>query len=347
MSKMIKGRGAQININNRFQKHSYVDDYFESDELNDSKTTYTAVFPKTILNAVPAQDVPMDFSMNPYQGCEHGCIYCYARVTHEYWGYGPGLDFEQKIMYKPEAADLLRKKFMSRPWKPAAVMLSGNTDCYQPAERKFGLTRQLLEVCLEFGNPVGVLTKNSLIERDLDVLIELNKKNLVRAAMSITSMEEDLRRKLEPRTSSVERKLKTISSLSEAGIPVSILIGPVIPGLNMHEIPAIIERCAAAGARSVSYTTLRLNGAIAELFQDWLSKNYPDRYNKVIHQVEEINGGVLGKRQGTGRVEVGGNHLKLIKQMIQVNRNKFMGDFTENPLNHDEFRRPGEQLKLL
>ena len=345
MKKAEKGRGAQINVKNKFLALNYEDDYFSFDE-EPERTTYTAVFPKTILNEVKSPDLPMDYSMNPYQGCEHGCVYCYARVTHEYWGYGAGLDFERKIMVKPEAPDLLRKKFNSKTWKPAPVMLSGNTDCYQPIEREMKITRNLLKVFREFGNPVGILTKNALIERDLDILKELNRDGLVKVAMSITTLDEELRRVLEPRTSTSIRKLKAIERMSEAGIPVQIIIGPVIPALNAHEIPEIIKMSAEAGAQWAGYTMIRLNGPVATIFEDWLARHFPERSDKVLHQIMEINGGKLGMPGGTGRIRSSGNIAELIRQLMDVNRKRFMGKKEDPPFNLNAFCRPGQQLPL-
>lgn len=348
--KNIKGRGAQNEVKNRFSKLEYVADQFNSDidlhaEELDVKTTYTEIFPKTIVNEVKSPDIKMDYSMNPYQGCEHGCVYCYARTTHEYWGLGPGLDFERKIFYKKNGAELLRKLFDSKSWKPSAIMTSGNTDCYQPIERKLKLTRSLLEVCLEYKNPVGIITKNSLIERDLDILKELAKNDLVKVVMSVTSLDEEMRSKLEPRTSTAKNKLKTIELLSSNNIPVQILMGPIIPGLNSHEIPVIIEQCAKAGAEWSSYTMVRLNGAIAEIFEKWITQTFPDRAQKVFNQIREVNDGKLGNTISGSRMTGKGNIAAMIHQLFDVNRSKFM-TYKERPFNTDLFQRPGGQLNL-
>ncbi len=347
MEKSVKGRGAQIRIDNRYSRTQTGDDYFEIEDEDSVRTSYTAVYPKTILNEVKSPDLPMDYSMNPYQGCEHGCVYCYARVTHDYWGYGPGLDFEQKILYKPNAPDLLRKAFDAKSWKPAAIMLSGNTDCYQPAEREFKITRKLLEVCNEYGNPVGILTKNSLLERDLDILAEMNERNLVKVAMSVTTLDESLRRLLEPRTSAAYRKLQTIHRLADLNIPVGIIIGPVIPGLTMHEIPAIMKAASEAGASSAGCTTLRLNGPLEGLFADWLGRHYPDRKSKVLVQVASVNGGRVGKKMATtGRIKSEGNFADIITQLMRTNRMKYFKDKMERHFNLEAFCRPSDQMRL-
>lgn len=337
-------------MKNRFLSQAYVPDQYYADlnlheEELEVKTTYTEIFPKTILNEVKSPDIKLDWSMNPYQGCEHGCVYCYARTTHEYWGLGPGLDFERKIFYKKNAADLLRKAFDSKSWKPAAIMTSGNTDCYQPIERKLKLTRGLLEVCLEYKNPVGLITKNSLIERDLDLLQELAKDNLVKVVISITSLDEDLRSKLEPRTSTAKNKLRTIEVLKSNNVPVEILMGPVIPGLNSHEIPAIIEAAANAGADWASYTMVRLNGAIGEIFEQWVEQTFPDRAQKILNQIREVNGGLLSNTIAGKRMSGKGNVAQIINQLFNLHRSKFM-TYSETPFNTTLFKRPGAQLEL-
>lgn len=348
--KSIKGRGAQNEVKNRFSKLEYVADEDVSHvnlhaEEQDIKTTYTEIFPKTIVNAVNSPDIKLDFSMNPYQGCEHGCVYCYARTTHEYWGLGAGLDFERKIFYKKNGADLLRKLFDSKSWKPTAIMTSGNTDCYQPIERKLKLTRALIEVCLEYKNPIGIITKNSLVERDLDLLVDLAKNDLTKVVMSVTSLDEDLRSKMEPRTSTAKNKLKTIELLASNNIPVQILMGPIIPGLNSHEIPAIIEQCASAGASWASYTMVRLNGAIAEIFENWITQTFPDRAQKVINQIKEVNDGKLSNTIAGSRMTGKGITAAMIHQLFEVNRSKYMKR-VDKPFNTSLFQRPGAQLEL-
>ncbi len=290
----LQGRGAQFNTKNRFLKNEKTREHIEAvDDWSEdnSPTQYLEQESKTIVNKVESPDVGMAYSMNPYAGCEHGCIYCYARNVHEYWGYSAGLDFERKIIVKKNAPQLLRKFLMHPKWECTPIMLSGNTDCYQPAEQKYRLTRSLLEVCNEFNQPVGILTKNSWILKDKDILQEMAKKQLVSAMVSITSFNEDLRRVMEPRTTTAKQKLKVIEELSNAGVRMGIMMGPMIPGLNDHEMQRIMKAASESGATFTAYTYIRLNGAIKFLFHDWLYKNFPDRADKVWHLIEASHDG--------------------------------------------------------
>lgn len=344
-----KGRGAQLNTHNRFRAVSYVQEHHEAqDELMtlDSGTEYFSEFPKKIVNKVTSPDLPMDWSMNPYQGCEHGCIYCYARPTHEYWGYSAGMDFEQKIIIKENAADLLREKFNSSRWEPAPIMLSGNTDCYQPIERKMGITRKILQVCAEYRHPIGVITKNHLILRDLDILQELNARDLVHVAISITTLEEELRQKMEPRTSTAANRLSAIRQLSEAGIPVSVMVAPIVPGLNNHEVADIIREAAAAGARSAGYTMVRLNGTVGDLFEDWVRKTFPDRADKILNQVSGAHGGKLGDSRFGVRMRGEGKIAESVRDLFHIAKNRFMAGRVIPPYNLEAFRRPDPNGQL-
>ena len=249
--------------------------------------------PKKIVNKVTSPDLGMMYSMNPYQGCEHGCIYCYARNTHEYWGFNAGLDFESKIIAKKNAPVLLEKFILHPDWNALPISLSGNTDCYQPLERKLEITRGILKVLANYRHPVGIITKNSLILRDLDLLTDLAKDNLVHVYISITTLNEELRGTMEPRTASALKRLKTVSVLSNAGVPVGVMNAPVIPGLNDHEIPSIIRAAAEAGARTAGMTMVRLNGSIGQIFEDWLRKNYPNQFEKVLNQISAVHGGSI------------------------------------------------------
>jgi DNA repair photolyase len=285
--------------------------------------------------------------MNPYQGCEHGCIYCYARNSHQYWGFSAGLDFERKIIVKQNAPYLL-EKFLNNPkYKPEVIMFSGNTDCYQPVERTKMLTRKMLEVLLKFRNPISMITKNSLILRDLDLLAELNSMDLVHVSISITSLNEDLRQKLEPRTATSKNRLKVVEKLSEKGIPVNIMVAPIIPSLNNHEVPSIIKAAAAHGASSAAYTIVRLNGSIAEIFEDWVKKSFPDRAEKVLNQIKDCHGGKLNDSRWGTRMRGEGNIAEMIRNVFHAARNKYMGDKEFKELRTDLFRRPGNgQLSL-
>ncbi|MFY0591498.1 PA0069 family radical SAM protein [Roseivirga sp.] len=340
---MYKGRGAQIQVKNKFLAHEYVQDHLEGiDEYDDEapRTKYIKVFPKSIVNKVESPDVGMEYSLNPYQGCEHGCIYCYARNSHEYWGYNAGLDFERIVLYKPNAATLLEKKFQSPHWSPKTIVLSGNTDCYQPLERKLKLTRSLLEVFLKYQHPVGMITKNVVVTRDIDLLGPLADMNLVGLHFSLTSMDEKVRRKLEPRTATVKQKLKAIEKLTNRGIPVSIMIGPVIPGLNDHEIPEIMKATAGVGARGAGFTMVRLNGQIGEVFENWVQQAFPNRAEKILSQIKGAHGGKLNDSRFGKRMRGDGRIVQSIHRMFELSKAKyFKGSPQRPPLRTDLFVR--------
>ena len=296
----IKGRGAQQNVHNRFMQDVYETraDFLEycrleGEDADNNRTQYIPVFPKTIVNKVTSPDIGMSHSMNPYQGCEHGCIYCYARNSHEFWGYSAGLDFERKILFKRDTAKLLEAKIKHKNWKAETIVLSGNTDCYQPAEKKFQLTRACLEVFLKYRHPVGIITKNALVLRDLDLLKELAQDRLVGVNISVTTLSEQTRRILEPRTVSIKKRLETIRILSENNIPVTAMLAPIIPGINSHEIMSLAKAVSDHGACSVAFTVVRLNGAIGQLFTDWIHKTLPYKADKVLNQIASCHGGKL------------------------------------------------------
>jgi len=353
-SDYIKGRGAQKNVHNRFFSESYevLDEFLnyceaEGDKADDNKTHFLEVFPKTIVNKVPSEDVGMDYSMNAYQGCEHGCIYCFARNTHEYWGYSAGLDFERKIMVKKNAADLLEEKLKSKSWKAHTIVMSGNTDCYQPAEKKFGITRKCLELFLKYRHPVGIITKNSLITRDLDILSELAKDNLVKVNVSITSLSEKTRQLLEPRTATIQKRLDTVKRLSENGIPVNVLLAPIIPGINSHEIIPLAKAASDAGAVSIGHTVVRLNGAIGEIFTDWIEKAMPDRASKVLNQIKDCHGGALNDSRYGSRISGEGEFALQIQAQINLARRKFFAGKKSPVLNTSLYEQyKGGQLSL-
>ncbi len=347
--KYLKGRGAQINPSSRFDK--FITDDNPRHELEEDetqiKTKFIEVHPKTILNKVDSPDIPLEYSMNPYQGCEHGCVYCYARNTHPYWGYSAGLDFEQKILYKKNAAHLLENKLKSPKWKAAPIMLSGNTDCYQPAEIEIKITRSVLEVFWKYRHPVGIITKNSLISRDLDILKKLSEHDLVHVVISITTLDDKLRQFMEPRTSSTISRLNTVEQLSKAGIPVSVMIAPIIPGLNEHEILGIAAEVADRGALSIGSTLVRLNGDVALIFEDWLLKNYPDRASKIINKIKSCHDGKLGDSRFGKRMSGEGNIAKIISSQVKLAKKKYFADRSTPPYNldlHQHYKKP--QLKL-
>lgn len=324
----IKGRGAQLNTHNRFLKEEHIirDDFLnychaEQEKVESSKTSYLEIYPKTILNKVNSPDIGFEYSMNPYQGCEHGCIYCYARNTHEFWGYSAGLDFEKKILYKANAAELLDKKLSGKNWQAKPIMFSGNTDCYQPIEKKLEITRNMLLVLQKHKHPVNMITKNCLILRDLDILKDLAKQNLVRVNISITSLSEETRRILEPRTASIKQRLKTVQILDENNIPVGVMMAPIIPAINNHEIFRLAKKVSELGANSIGFTVVRLNGAIGKIFIDWVQKTYPDRAQKILNQIADCHNGNLNdsrfgtRMKGEGKIaEQISLHIKMAKQ---------------------------------
>ncbi len=350
----IKGRGAQKNTSNKFLQHVYEtrDDFLEfcrleGEEAFKSRTEYIPIFPKTIVNKVASPDIGMSYSMNPYQGCEHGCIYCYARNTHEYWGYSAGLDFERRILIKKDAPKLLEEKLKSKKWKAKTIVLSGNTDCYQPAEKKFEITRACLKVFLKYKHPVGIITKNALILRDLDLIKTLAKDGLIGVNVSITSMSETTRRVLEPRTTTIHKRLKTVQILSQNGIPVNAMLAPIIPGINSHEILDLAKAVSEKGAVSFAITIVRLNGAIGEIFTDWIQKTMPHKAGKVLHQIAACHGGTLNDSRFGIRTKGEGKIAEQIHQMAALARRKYFKDKVFPKLNESlyEAYRDG-QMKL-
>ena len=265
----------------------------------------------------------MAYSMNMYQGCEHGCIYCYARNSHEYWGYSAGLDFERRILVKNDAPKLLEAFLKKKSWKAHPIVMSGNTDCYQPAEKQFQITRQCLEVFLKYKHPVGIITKNALILRDLDLLKALAKENLIGVNISITSLSETTRRVLEPRTTTIKKRLETVKVLSENGIPVNVMLAPIIPSINSHEILPLAKTVAEYGALSIAHTIVRLNGAIGEIFTDWIKKTMPDRADKVLHQIEDCHGGTLNESRYGKRMRGEGKIAEQINTMVRLAKSKY------------------------
>ena len=337
------GRGAQLNPSNPYLKHELVAEHYEGLDqplLSDERTEIYREQPRKIINRVTSPDIPLPYSMNPYQGCEHGCVYCYARTTHQYWGMSAGLDFERKIIVKENAPELLAKAFDRPSWQAQPIMLSGNTDCYQPIERKLLITRRMIEVLNRYRNPVGIITKNSLVTRDIDLLQEMAEHQLVKVAMSITTLDEDLRRSMEPRTATSSQRLRAVEKLAKAGIPVNVMISPIAPGLNSHEIVPIMKAAADAGASSVAYTLMRLNGPVADLFADWIRKSYPDRAEKVLHQIAEIHGGKLGDSRFGTRMRGEGKFAESIREVFRISKHRFFGRTKSMAYNLEAFRRP-------
>ncbi len=340
----FKGRGAQIKSENRFLKAQYVTDHIEGlDEplLENPKTQIFHETPKKILNRVDSLDLGFGYSMNPYQGCEHGCIYCYARNTHEYYGFSAGLDFESKIIVKKNAARLLEQELLKPNWNAVPIMLSGNTDCYQPQEKKFEITRAMLKVLANYRHPVSIISKNSLVLRDLDILQDLASDNLVHVYISITSLDEELRRTMEPRTASSIKRLKTVEALAKANIPVGIMNAPIIPGLNHHEIPAILKAASEHGALNAGMTIVRLNGSIGKIFEDWLQKNFPDRFDKVWNQICSLHGGNVNDSQYGRRMSGEGNIADAIHQLFRSSKKKYFAGKKMPVYDLTKFRKGG------
>lgn len=344
------GRGALLNpLNPYLKSHRKIWDEDGIDIIEDgtSRTEYQFDYPKKIINKIDSPDLKMNYSVNPYQGCEHGCAYCYARNAHFYSGYSSGLDFEQKIIVKKNAPELLLAEISKKSWQGHPISLSGNTDCYQPAERKFELTRRILEIMLQYRHPVSIITKNALILRDLDILKRLAHRGLVHVYFSITSLDDRLRRRLEPRTASTQKKLNAIKKLSEAGVPVGIMAAPIIPGLNDHEIPDIIKSAADAGALTAGYTVLRLNGSLPEIFSDWLDRYYPDRKNKILNLTKSCHGGLLNDSQFHRRIKGTGAIAAHIGSLFQLSKNTYMNGASMPEYNRSIFIRPKKnQLTL-
>src|SRR5258705_6337564 len=294
LTQPISTRGASSNPANRFEKiHLEPDEDWNPEEDPLPRNQFLRDRTSTIIAYNDSPDVGFETSVNPYRGCEHGCIYCYARPFHEYLGFSSGLDFETKIMVKENAPLLLREELSSPKWKPRVIAMSGVTDCYQPIERRLKLTRGCLEVLAEFCNPVAIVTKNNLVTRDCDVLSQLAKHNAAAVFISLTTLDIELRKVMEPRTSPPAARLATVSALSQAGIPVGVLIAPVIPGLTDHEIPALVEAAAQAGSRTAGYVILRLPYAVAPLFEQWLGTHFPDRKEKVLNRLRSLRHGKL------------------------------------------------------
>lgn len=341
----MKGKGAQINVSNKFnQYHISTEDSDGLDEEYIQHKPSTQVFyetPKKIISTNNSPDLSFSSSINPYQGCEHGCVYCYARNSHEYWGFSAGLDFETKIIIKEKAPALLEQEFLKPNYSPRVIMLSGNTDCYQPLEQKYQITRALLKVFEKYQNPVGIITKNALVSRDLDILEELSQNDLVSVIISITSLDESLRRLLEPRTASAAKKLRAIELLASRNIPVGIMNAPIIPGLNHYETPAILKAAASAGATFASYTVVRLNGQIDKIFKDWLDKTFPEKAAKIKNQIKELHDGHLNDSEFGRRMRGEGKIASIIKDLFEVNRRKYFKENKAFTLSTAHFRKGG------
>jgi DNA repair photolyase len=314
----IVGRGAAANPKNRFEKIGAEPDPAEPDESPRPETVYLRDHSRSIIATNNSPDIGFDASINPYRGCSHGCVYCYARPTHEYLGLSAGLDFESKVLVKEDAPRLLRERLSSARWEPKVLSMSGVTDPYQPAEKRFGLTRGCLEVLAEFRNPVVVVTKNHLVTRDIDLLSELARHDAAAVAVSLTTFDDDLRRVMEPRTSRPLRRLAAIRKLAEAGIPVGVMTAPVIPGLTDHELPDLLASASEAGATFAGYVPVRLPGAVAPLFEGWLERHFPDRKEKVLNRIRSMRDGRLNDPNFGSRMKGGGVYAEHLSRLFGV-----------------------------
>jgi len=344
----LRGRAAAGNLPIRFEKQSHApDEAWDDPEQPAPQTCFLRDGSRSIITYNDSPDVGFDASINPYRGCEHGCIYCYARPTHEYLGLSAGLDFETRIMVKEQAPELLRRELSSPGWKPRVLAVSGVTDPYQPVERRLGLTRRCLEVLAEFRNPVVVITKNHLVTRDADLLGELAGQQAAAVFVSVTTLNGDLTRVMEPRTSHPAKRLAAMESLAAAGVPVGVLVAPVIPGLTDHELPSVIRAAAAAGARCAGYVVLRLPYGVATLFEDWLERHFPDRKDKVLNRVRSMRGGRLNDPRFGTRLRGEGVFADQTKAMFDLACRR-AGILSRRPaLSTAAFRRPaGEQMPL-
>ncbi|MGH7444179.1 MAG: PA0069 family radical SAM protein [Longimicrobiales bacterium] len=341
-----RGRGAAHNPANRFEPIEVLPDGDALDALVAEgedvapQTMFLRDTTKTLIARNNSPDIGFDTSINVYRGCEHGCIYCYARPTHEYFGLSVGLDFETKIFVKQDAPELLRAELMKKAWQPQVIVMSGVTDPYQPAERRFRLTRRLLEVLLEFRNPVGIITKNHLVTRDLDLFSELAALQLVHVNLSVTSLRNDVQRVMEPRTATPARRLAAIEALAKAGVPVNVMVAPIVPGLTDEEVPDILRAVHDAGARSAGYVMLRLPFAVKELFERWLETHFPDRKDKVLNRVRGMRDGKLYAAEWGTRMRGEGIFADQIGAVFHATIRKLGMNTGRSPLRTDLFRRP-------
>jgi DNA repair photolyase len=353
-----KGRGAVSNRAGRYERLAAVrvDDGWgpppdgEERQPERLETTLLVDSARTVITRNDSPDVPFDRSINPYRGCEHGCVYCFARPTHARLGLSPGLDFETKLFHKPEAPALLERELRRQGYRPAPIALGANTDPYQPVERTLGLTRAVLKVLADFEHPVGAITKSALVARDLDILTPMAERRLATVCVSVTTLDRDLARRMEPRAATPQRRLETVRRLSEAGVPVAVLASPMIPGLNDHELEGILEAAAEAGAVRANYILLRLPLEIADLFAEWLEAHAPNRAKRVLSLIRQSRGGRLYRSEFGSRMKGEGVHADLLAARFRRAVRRFGLDGPSWELDTGRFRsppRPGDQLALL
>ena len=348
-----RGRGARSNASGRYEsqaREAFDDGWTVEDaEPAQFKTTLTPERARVIISTNDSPDVGFSRSINPYRGCEHGCIYCYARPAHAYMGLSPGLDFESKLFFKPEAAALLARELSKKSYEPAIIHIGGNTDPYQPEERKLRLTRSIIEVMGAFQHPFSLITKSALVQRDLDLLAPIAAQNLVRVAISVTSLDRKLARSMEPRAATPERRIAAIRALTAAGVPVTVMFAPSIPGLNDHEMEAVLERAAEAGATGAGYVALRLPLEISGLFQEWLATDHPDRASKVMSLVRQMRGGKDYDADWGSRMKGQGPVAEIMAQRFKAAKRRYGLDAGFGALDLTRFKVPakvGDQRDL-
>jgi DNA repair photolyase len=348
--KNIRGRGALDNPAGRFEKLLTEDDIesFEDEDI-EGKQIQTQIFidkTKSIVTTNDSPDVGMEASVNPYRGCEHGCVYCFARPTHEYFGLSAGLDFETKIFAKPEAPRLLAEKLGSKSWEPKVLMISGVTDCYQPIEKKLKITRGCFEVLRDFRNPAAIVTKNFLVTRDIDIFQDMAKYDCIKVNMSLTTLDGDLARTMEPRASQPHLKLKAIEMFAKAGVPVGIMMGPIVPGLTDHEIPNVLKAASDAGAITAYHTILRLPWGVKDLFENWIHEHYPDKADRVLNRVKAMRNGKLYEADFATRMSGTGIFAEQIHQMFAMYKKKHGLDRKWRGLTTEHFKRDARSAQL-
>ena len=348
-----RGRSAGINPSGRFEpvsRHVFDDGWNSLEELPPFKTEVQVEKPRTIITRNDSPDISFDRSINPYRGCEHGCVYCFARPTHAYMGLSPGLDFESKLFAKPDAAKLLERELAKDGYQPRTIAIGTNTDPYQPIERQYRIMREVLEVLDAHNHPVGIVTKSALVTRDIDILSRMAERGLAKVALSVTTLDRTLARVMEPRASTPPKRLEAIRQLSEAGIPASVMVAPILPGLTDSEIERILDAARAAGARDAGYVILRLPLEVAPIFKDWLLRHYPDRYRHVMSLVRSMRDGKDYDSEWSKRMRGSGPYAWQIGRRFEIAARRLGLNAEKTRLRNDLFRAPakqGEQLTLL
>ena len=346
----IPGRGTAVNPPNRFEPLILTPDpdflALDPEERPHPRTQFFTDASASLLTENDSPDIPFTIGLNPYRGCEHGCAYCFARPYHEYLGWSSGLDFETKIMVKTRAPTLLREELSSPRWRPQSIAMSGVTDCYQPCERQFRVTRGCLEVCAEFRQPISIVTKNALVTRDIDILRELARHQATAVYLSVTTLDTALAGQLEPRASRPAARLRAIRELSAAGIPVGVMVAPVIPGLTDHELPALLAAAAAAGAQRAGYVVLRLPHTVKDVFLNWLDVHAPGKKERVLSRLRDLRGGRLYDADWATRMKGQGIFAEHLRTLFAVTTRRLGLNTAPLELSTAHFRRPGEQLQL-